>query len=69
MAITICGQGSSKDILDRAMFRQLSNYLAGKGRNISGMTKGEVNFFQTLNFTITFFQVKKIKRLKGNNQY
>ena len=38
-SITICGQGSSKDILDKAMYRQLTNYLAGKGKNVSGMTK------------------------------
>ena len=42
-SITICGQGSSKDILDRAMFRQLSNYLADKGVNITGKSKEEVN--------------------------
>ena len=49
-SITICGQGSSKDILDKAMFRQLSNYLAEKGINTTGKSKEEVS----ISFRIIF---------------
>ena len=42
-AITICGQGSSKDILNNAMFRQLENYLVSQGKNISEMSEEEVS--------------------------
>ena len=42
-AITICGQGSSKDILNNAMFRQLGTYLASQGKNISEMSEEEVS--------------------------
>ena len=42
-SITICGQGSSKDILDKAMFRQMTDYLAAKGKNTSGMTPEQVH--------------------------
>ena len=43
-AITICGQGSSKDILNNAMFRQLGTYLASQGKNISEMSEEEVSW-------------------------
>ena len=60
-AITICGQGSSKDILNNAMFRQLGTYLASQGKNISEMSEEEVssknfifNFMPAIIIEITF---------------
>ena len=50
-AITICGQGSSKDILNNAMFRQLGTYLASQGKNISEMSEEEVS---SKNFIFNF---------------
>ena len=41
-SITICGQGSSKDILDKALFKQMTDFCAATGKNCSGMTQEQV---------------------------
>ena len=57
-SITICGQGSSKDILDKAMFRQMTDHLAAKGKNTTGMTPENVGLDISSNTQLIYLHKK-----------